>query len=86
MNCKGFTLLEILIVVSILGILLCVAIPNIQRARLQAEEAKIQAELSSLAKSIMGYYVFENEFPTCWEDLKNYLDINYYQKYYKFEE
>ena len=50
MTIRGFTLIEILIVLTIIGILATVVLNSLNDARDKGSDAKIQAEMSSLAK------------------------------------
>lgn len=62
---QGFTLVELMVVVAIIGILSAVAIPNFQtyQARSRTSEAKIQlASLYSAQITFAGDY---NEYSTC---------------------
>ena len=47
---KGFTLLEILIVMAIIGILTAIVAPNLISARDRARDAKRKAEISSIGR------------------------------------
>jgi len=53
---KGFTLVEIIIVVGLVLVLASLAIPNLLRARLQANEANAQATLKSIASAEIAYH------------------------------
>ena len=52
---KGFTLVEIMIVVAIIVLLAAIAIPNLLRARLSANEATAIAAMRTLSTAYEGY-------------------------------
>ena len=52
---KGFTLVEIMIVVAIIVLLAAIAIPNLLRARLSANEATTIAAMRTLSTAMEGY-------------------------------
>lgn len=53
---KGFTLVEIIIVVSIIVLLAAIGIPNLLRARLNANEAAAVAALKTLCSAAEVYF------------------------------
>lgn len=58
---KGFSLIELLIVVAIILIIAAIAIPNLLKARMQANEASAVASLHALNTAEMSY---SSAFPT----------------------
>ena len=70
MRTKGFTLVEVMIVVGIIAALSVLIFPNILRARLNANEANAQAALRTIAtacESFAGANV--GDYPTAITDL-----------------
>ncbi len=57
---KGFTLIEIMIVVSILAMILTIAIPNYLRARKRAQAGQILSDLKQLDSAIQLYLMENN--------------------------
>ena len=53
MNQKGFTLVELMVVIAILGVLAAIAIPKFSESTDAANTAKIQADLRTIESAIM---------------------------------
>lgn len=53
---KGFTLIELLVVAAIIGILLAIAIPNLIKARMSANEANARKAMQTLRDAEGEYF------------------------------
>ena len=70
---KGFTMIELIFVIVILGILASVAIPRLAATREDAEISAAVANLRTLVSDASAYYTAKGEFPSNvkWNEITN---------------
>ena len=69
MKKKGFTLVEILIVVTLIGILVVMVLPTHRTAVKRAKESVLKENLFQIRDAISKYYYDKKKYPTSLEDL-----------------
>jgi type IV pilus assembly protein PilA len=66
---KGFTLIELMIVVAIIAIIAAIAIPNLLRSRMQSNEAAAQGNLRTIVGAQVAYHAANYEYTGAFGDL-----------------
>jgi general secretion pathway protein G len=68
-SCRGFTLIEMMIVVCLIIILVSIAVPVYNRSILHAKEATLRQDLFTLRSVISQYTLDKQKAPQALEDL-----------------
>ena len=75
-NQKGFTLIELMIVVAIIGILTAIAFPLYANIQARARVAKAQADARTLASAVVVYSAHTGALPVGLTNLTTATVIN----------
>lgn len=83
-NIEGFTLVELMVVVAIIGILAAVAIPNFQKYQARARQTEVRLALASVYAQEKSFSAEHNSYTTCLREIgvasdggKRYYSIGY---------
>jgi len=78
---KGFTLIELMIVVAIIAIIAAIAIPNLLRSRMQSNESSAIGNLRTIVGAEVAYHAANYAYTADFADLTgatpSFLDGNW---------
>ncbi|EEQ4376757.1 type II secretion system major pseudopilin GspG, partial [Escherichia coli] len=66
---RGFTLLEIMVVIVILGVLASLVVPNLMGNKDKADRQKVMSDLVALESTLDMYRLDNNRYPTTEQGL-----------------
>jgi general secretion pathway protein G len=75
---RGFTLIEMMIVVAIIAILVSILVPNFIRARAQAQTAACEANIKEIATALELYETDNEKYPASGNATSSNTDLTPY--------
>lgn len=69
MNKKGFTIIELLVVIVIIGILVALTLPNLFAAQARGRDSDRKNELKNLQQRLETHFGDHDEYPASLDDL-----------------
>ena len=76
LSSKGFTIVELLIVIVIIGILATIGFVSFSSAQNKAKKSKAQSTVSQVKSKLGEYFSENNSYPAAKADVVTYLEGN----------
>lgn len=85
LNTRGFTLVELIVVVGILGILALMALQTFNRYVVTVRINRTIADLRTLDKAILAYYIDKNTFPATLQEAGMGGQLDAWTRQYEYQ-
>ena len=76
LNSKGFTIVELLIVIVIIGILATIGFVSFSSAQNKAKKSKTRCSFNTVKSKLGEYFADNNSYPSAKADVVTYLNGN----------
>ena len=73
---SGFTLIELIVVVVIIGVLSAIAVPSFKNISIRAKQSEAAILINSYIKAAQSYYMEFGPYPRYSSDLEQYVAVN----------
>jgi len=73
---RGFTLVELAVVIIIIALLVAIALPQFMRMQEQAKATQAKLKLDAIKKAELAFYAQNDTFTTNGDDLSAWVDTN----------
>ncbi len=83
---RGYTLPELAVVTGILGLVAAMATVGIIRHRQNAEDLKMQAELTSIYKAMQAYRLVHGAYPSSYAQLQEFISVPNFSNRYEINQ
>ena len=72
---KGFTVIEMLSIVMVVGVLTALTVPNVVRTRIRANESAAQIALRTIGSAMAAYHLERDTYPSDLSQLAPTSDV-----------